>query len=446
MSKPDTIAAVATASGRAAIGIVRLSGPEVPSIASKLIGKPLPPRRAVVAQFRGADGTVIDQGMALYFPGPASYTGEDVLELHGHGGVMLVRLVLERCLALGARVAEPGEFTRRAFLNGKLDLAQAESVIDLIDATTAQAARSAMRSLTGLFSQEIQSLIAGLVDLRARVEATLDFPEEDVEIVHRADAESRLTRLQRRLDAVLDAARQGRILREGVRIVLAGQPNVGKSSLLNRLAGEERAIVTEIPGTTRDTIREAIDIEGIPLHIVDTAGLRAAQDPVEALGIQRTWTAIKDADAVVLVIDATQGETDADREIAKQLPPARGRVLAMNKIDLVPRPAGMEQDGVNRRVWLSAKTGMGLDLLRRALLEAVGWRGDPEGLFLARARHLEALSRARDHLRGAAPLVEQPDLFAEELRLAHAALGAIVGEFTSDDLLGEIFARFCIGK
>lgn len=446
MSTRDTIAAVATAAGRSAIGIIRVSGPGTRSIAAAMVNKRLPPRRAVFAEFLDADGAAIDQGLALFFPGPGSYTGEDILELHGHGGPVVVRMLLERCVALGARLAEPGEFTRRAFLNGKLDLAQAEGVIDLIDAATSQAARSAMRSLIGSFSTAIQGLISELVDLRALVEATLDFPEEEIDVVHRADAEARLAQVQRRLDAVLDAARHGSLLREGLKIVLAGRPNVGKSSLLNRLAGQDLAIVTDIPGTTRDTIREAIDVGGIPVHVVDTAGLHDPRDPVEELGIARTWSAIENADAVVHVMDATAGATSADLEIAARLPAAQRRVRVMNKIDLVSRRAERYTDGNESVVWLSAKTGEGIDLLREALLDGVDWGGTSEGLFLARARHLEALRQARSHLMRAAQEVGQAEFFAEELRLAHDALGAIVGEFTADDLLGEIFSRFCIGK
>lgn len=446
MATQDTIAAVATAPGRSAIGIIRVSGPGASAVAASLVKKRLPARRAVFTEFLDAEGTAIDQGLALFFPGPHSYTGEDVLELHGHGGAVVLRMLLERCIGLGARLAEPGEFTRRAFLGGKLDLAQAESVIDLIDAATSAAARSAMRSLSGSFSARIEELTSELVELRALVEATLDFPDEEIDIVHRADAEARLARVRNKLDLVLDAARQGSVLREGLSVVLAGRPNVGKSSLLNRLAGEDLAIVTDIPGTTRDPIREVIDVNGVPLRIVDTAGLRDPRDPVEELGIDRTWSAIRNADAVVLVIDATRGETSADREILERLPPAQLRVRVINKIDLVSRQPDVEQNGNDYTVWLSAKTGEGMELLRDTLLEGVGWHGAPEGVFLARARHIEALRRASGHLASAEQALSQPEIFAEELRCAHEALGAIVGEFTPDDLLGEIFSRFCIGK
>lgn len=446
MKPKDTIAAVATAPGRSGIGVIRVSGPRIDRMVEGIVAEPLPPRRAVLTQFRDGAGVAIDQGIALYFPGPRSYTGEDVLELHGHGGPVVLRMLLERCLELGARVAEPGEFTRRAFLNDKLDLAQAESVVDLIDATTTQAARCAIRSLDGEFSQKIQSLITGLVDLRACVEATLDFPEEEIDFLKRSDAESRLNTTQRRLEAVLEASRQGSLLREGMHIVLAGQPNVGKSSLLNRMAGEELAIVTDIPGTTRDTIRQVIDIGGVPAHVIDTAGLRDPRDPVERLGIGRTWTAIEKADLMLLLIDATQGEASADRDILGRLPATLRCVRVMNKIDLLPRRAAVEHQRGATTVWISAKTGDGIDLLRAVLLEAVGWHSTGEGLFLARARHLEALQRAQRHLQEAAQHMSELELLAEELRLAQEALAKITGEFTSDDLLGEIFSRFCIGK
>lgn len=446
MTAPDTIAAIATAPGRSAIGIIRISGPQVAAIAAGVVGRPLAARRAVLAEFRDCDGAAIDRGLALFFPGPGSYTGEDIVELHGHGGPVVLRMLLERCVALGARLAQPGEFTRRAFLNGKLDLAQAESVIDLIDATTTQAARSAARSLGGVFSTEIQSLMLSLVELRALVEATLDFPEEEVDVVHGADVESRLKRAVQHLNAVLEAARQGSLLREGVQVVLAGAPNVGKSSLLNCLAGQDVAIVTDIPGTTRDTIREAIDVGGVPMHIMDTAGLRDPQDRVEQLGVGRSWKAIEQADATILVVDATRSETAADVEILKRLPPAQRRIRVMNKIDLIPRAPALERQADETRVWLSAKTGEGVNLLRDALLEGAGWQDTSESLFLARARHVEALRRARLHLANADRELGRPEIFAEELRLAHEALGAIVGDYTPDDLLGEIFSRFCIGK
>jgi len=447
MTESDIIAAIATAPGRGGIGVVRVSGPRLDAFITALIGKPLSPRRATLSAFNDARRLAIDEGIALYFPAPHSYTGQDVLELHGHGGPMVLQLLLKRCLELGARPAQPGEFTRRAFLNDKIDLAQAESIADLIDAVTAEAARSALRSLQGAFSRRIEELLDALVELRTLVEAALDFPDEDVEFIKQSDGAGRLAVLQNRLQEVLSASQRGSLLREGMRVVLAGQPNVGKSSLLNRLAGEELAIVTDIPGTTRDAIRQSISVEGIPVHVIDTAGLRPSSDPVEKLGIARTWEAIEHADLVVLLVDATQGEAAADREIMGRLPAALPRLRVMNKIDLLSRPPAFERGRDAGTVWLSAKTGDGVDLLRRALLEAVGWLGDStEGLFMARERHLQALQLARTHLERASLQVASLELFAEELRLVQQALGAITGQFTSDDLLGEIFSRFCIGK
>ncbi|MBI1964979.1 MAG: tRNA uridine-5-carboxymethylaminomethyl(34) synthesis GTPase MnmE [Betaproteobacteria bacterium] len=445
MNRNDTIAAIATASGRAGIGIVRISGAGLAQLISGLLGRQPSPRRASLADFLDARGKLIDRGVALYFPAPYSYTGEDVLELHGHGGPVVMQLLLRRCLELGARLAEPGEFTRRAYLNDKLDLAQAESVADLIDASTAEAARSAARSLQGAFSERITGLTRALIELRALVEATLDFPEEDIEILKRADAEGRLTAVCAELATVLEGSRQGSLLREGMMIVLAGRPNVGKSSLLNRLAGEELAIVTEIPGTTRDAIRQSVDIGGIPAHFVDTAGLREPSDPVERLGINRTWAAIQQADLVLLVMDAAQGETPEDLALLSRMPGKLTCVKVMNKTDLVGCPPVRKRTGGTVVVWLSAKTGGGIDLLREALLDTIGWHGG-EGLYMARERHLHALTTAQAHLERAAQQTRHLELFAEELRLAQEVLGTITGEYTPDDLLGEIFSRFCIGK
>jgi tRNA modification GTPase len=446
MSAPETIAAIATAPGRGGVGVVRISGPATERIASGILGRTPEPRRATLGAFSDGAGRVIDRGIALYFPAPHSYTGETVLELHGHGGPVVLQLILQRCLELGARIGEPGEFTRRAFLNGKMDLAQAESVADLIDAATAGAARSAMSSLEGVFSERVEALRQGLVDLRAFLEATLDFPEEDIEMLGRSEARTRLAGTLERLDSVLASAEQGSLLREGVRIVLAGQPNMGKSSLLNRLAGEDLAIVTEVPGTTRDAIRQTISLGGVPAHIIDTAGLRDAIDPVEQAGIARTWSAIGRADVVVLVADSRTGIAEADRAICARLPSGLHRIDVMNKIDLANRPPVAEYTTGGATVWLSAKTGAGVPLLQEALMRAIGWRGESDGVFLARARHLEALRTARAHLRSAQDEGLGLELMAEELRLAQGCLGRITGEFTSDDLLGEIFGRFCIGK
>jgi tRNA modification GTPase len=432
----DTIAAVATPPGRGGIGIVRVSGPAVPRIAELVLGQLPEPRRATSASFRDASGAAVDEGIALYFPAPHSYTGEPVLELHGHGGPVVVQALLGACLDAGARVAEPGEFTRRAFLEGKLDLAQAEAVADLIDAASTEAARSALRSLTGEFSAAITALQSQLVELRALTEAMLDFPEEELDTLHRDDASRRLDEVRRALDEVLAKSRQGSLLRSGIHVVLAGRPNVGKSSLLNRLAGEERAIVTAIPGTTRDALREPIQIEGVPLIVVDTAGLRRSLDVVEQLGMERTQRELARADVVIAVFEATRG-----RDELEDLPAAAARIDVYNKTDLAPRfvaPAGA--------LSVSAKTGEGLEALRQAILRAAGWSSSGESVFLARERHLRALQLARAHLEAAARETPRWEFFAEELRLAHAALGAITGEFTADDLLGEIFARFCIGK
>jgi tRNA modification GTPase len=446
MNDRDTIAAIATAPGRGGIGVVRVSGRDLGGFIDALTGAVLTPRRASVRRFLDADGTTLDEGIALYFAAPHSYSGEDVLELQGHGGPVVLGMLLQRCVELGARLAEPGEFTRRAFLNGRLDLAQAEGVVDLIDATTTQAARCAVRSLRGEFSERIQRLTVAIIDLRMVVEATIDFPEEDIDLLERHDVRRRLQSVRSALTAVLDAARQGSLLREGLHIVLAGQPNVGKSSLLNRLAGEDLAIVTDIPGTTRDTIRQVIDLGGVPAHIIDTAGLRSSQDPVERIGVERAWKVIEEADAVVLLLDATAGEQPGYEAILQRLPRGVPRIRVMNKIDLLGRPAAVETQADSTVVWLSAKTGEGIEGLRETLLQVAGWEGHAETAFLARARHLDALRTAATHLDNAAEQATHLELFAEELRLAQARLSSITGAFTADDLLGEIFARFCIGK
>ena len=446
MPRADTIAAVATAPGRAGIGVVRVSGPAVRAIIAGILGREPEPRAATLCDFRDATGGTLDRGLALFFPAPHSYTGEDVLELHGHGGPAVLRLVLRRCLDLGARPAQPGEFTRRAFLNDKLDLAQAESVADLIDASSEAAARGAMRSLAGEFSARIGHLVSALIELRALVEATLDFPDEEIDFLERGDAFKRLARLRAELGEVQRAAEQGRILREGARCVLIGQPNVGKSSLLNRLAGDEVAIVTEIPGTTRDPLRHELVIDGVPVHVIDTAGLRESEEPVEKIGIERAWREIYQADVALLVVDVTRGMADADRTILARLPEKVKNIFVFNKIDLSgeSQSAREMEGGVEIRV--SAKSGAGLELLRTNILQSVGWRPAEEAQFMARERHLSALQRADAALARAAGQVKAIELFAEELRLAQQALGEITGQFSADDLLGEIFSRFCIGK
>jgi tRNA modification GTPase len=454
---PPTIAAIATPPGRGGVGIVRVSGSGLDGLIEGLVGAIPAPRVATVTTFRDARGAPLDQGLALYFPAPSSYTGESVFELHGHGGPSVLRLLLARCIELGARIAEPGEFTKRAYLNGKLDLAQAESVADLIDAATATAARAAARSLSGLFSQEVRRLVDALIELRMFTEATLDFPEEDVEFLRAGDVAAKLSGIRAALAAVLARAKTGALLRDGLTVVLVGRPNVGKSSLLNALAREEAAIVTPVAGTTRDTVERRVEIAGIPLTIVDTAGLRDTDDPVETIGIERTWAAVERADLVLVLVDARAGADalDAeDREILVRLPPAMARVVVHNKADLAhiaPMSALRESQGTARRhVWLSANVGAGIDLLEREVLTVVGAEATTEDTFLARERHVHALRAAAAHLAAAAAQVvlEPPpiELFAEELREAQNALSAITGEFTADDLLGVIFGRFCIGK
>jgi len=459
---PDTIAAVATAPGRGGIGVVRVSGSAVPAIAAALVARPLVPREAMLATFRGASGEPLDQGLALYFPAPASYTGEHVLELHGHGGPAVLQLLLGRCLELGARLAQPGEFTQRAFLNGKLDLAQAEAVADLIAAATTTAARAAARSLAGAFSEEIRALVDALIELRMLTEATLDFPDDDIEFLRAADARGKLAAIRARLADVLAGARQGALLRDGLAMVLVGEPNVGKSSLMNRLAGREVAIVTPIPGTTRDAIVSEIELAGIPLRVIDTAGLRPTDDPVETLGIERTWAEVERADLAVVLVDArAQGEGlgEGVAAILAQLPHTLPWILVHNKIDLcADRDERVARVGAGptgavaprRQVWLSAKTGEGVDALRREVLALANAHEDMEGAFLARERHLDALRTAEARLAAAAAqlALDAPplELAAEELREAQNALSTITGEFTADDLLGVIFSRFCLGK
>jgi tRNA modification GTPase len=450
---PATIAAIATPAGRGGVGIVRVSGSDLAAFAAALAGKTPAPRRAMRADFHAADGSPIDSGLMLYFPAPASFTGEDVLELHGHGGPVVMGLLLARCLELGARLAEPGEFSRRAFLNGKLDLAQAEAVADLIDASTAAAARSATRSLTGEFSRAVHALVEELTELRMLVEATLDFPEEEIDFLRHADAFGRLVRLDARLREVRAGAKRGRLLQAGLSVVLIGQPNVGKSSLLNLLSGDELAIVTPTPGTTRDALKSSIQIHGIPLHIIDTAGLRETGDEIEKIGIARTWKAISEADLALFLVDTRAGLTLQDRAILEKLPEGLPRVVVRNKIDLAHGMPEKHPQGIGGVegvvVSLSAKTGLGVELLETALLEIAGWQ-DAEDTFVARERHLRAiddgasyLALARSELEAPAPALE---LFAENLRLAQNALSQITGEITPDDLLGEIFSRFCIGK
>lgn len=446
MQRNETIAAIATGPGRGGIGVVRVSGKALTPLARAMLGKVPAPRKAARATFLDEQGAAIDEGIALFFPAPHSYTGEDVLELHGHGGPVVMQMLLKRCLQLGARLAEPGEFTRRAFLNDKLDLVQAESVADLIEAATDSAARCALRSLRGEFSAAIEDLVRQLIELRALVEAGLDFPEEEIDPLDRADARGRHANLVRAIEAALTKSRQGSLLRTGLQVVLAGRPNVGKSSLLNRLAGEELAIVTAIPGTTRDSVRQAIHLEGVPLNIVDTAGLRETEDEIERMGIARTWAEIGKADLVLLLVDARAGVTKHDLELLERVPSGIRRVFVHNKIDLIGNGPRVNRDSESTSIFVSAKTGEGIHLLRAELLTIAGWQQGTEDLFMARERHLVALRQAAQHIGAAGEHMDQTELFAEELRLGQEQLNSITGEFVADDLLGEIFSRFCIGK
>jgi tRNA modification GTPase len=461
----DTIVAIATPPGRGGVAIVRVSGSHTRAIADALTGKALKPRLATHTTFRDETGEAIDDGIALFFVSPASFTGEDVLELHAHGSPIVLANLVERAIAHGARHAEPGEFTKRAYLNGKLDLAQAEAVADVIDAATHSAARAAVRSLTGEFSKHIQTLQDRLIRLRMFVEATLDFPEEDVEFIEQERARDQLAETRAALDEVLAKATQGQLLHDGIRVVLAGAPNVGKSSLLNALAGEDVAIVTPIAGTTRDTVRARVSVNGLPVEFIDTAGLRNTDDPVEKIGIERTRAAIANADLALMLIDANDERANVE-ELLRETPSSLPRILVANKIDLLSSslrealqqrhrgthsvaavPLRQENVGVHR-ISVSAKTGYGIDDLRDAIAKQVGYEHREVGTFSARARHVDALKRAQHHIDAAGDHLDHIalELFAEELRLAHEALGEITGEFTADDLLGEIFSRFCIGK
>jgi tRNA modification GTPase len=435
----ETIAAIATAPGRGGIGVVRISGPGVARIAALVVGALPAPRRATLSVFTDSFGARIDEGIALYFPAPNSYTGEDVLELQGHGGPMVLQMVLAACLDAGARMAEPGEFTQRAYLEGKVDLAQAEAVADLIDAASREAVRSAQRSLSGEFSAAVHAVVSQLTELRALIEAMLDFPEEEIDAIHRTDAATRLTAVRAETAQLLARSRQGSLLSAGIQVVIAGAPNVGKSSLLNRLTGEERAIVTSQAGTTRDSLREPIEIHGVPVLIVDTAGLRQSSDEIEQLGIARTRRELEGADVVLAISEAGQS-----KGALEDFSVGAARIDVFNKIDLAPDFAAPA--GPYPTVLVSARTGAGLDALRNAILKAAGWSSTGESLFLARERHLRAIESAMTHLEAAKQERARWEFFAEELRLAQLALGQITGEVSADQLLGEIFSRFCIGK
>jgi tRNA modification GTPase len=447
VASPDTIAAIATAPGRGAIGIVRVSGPEVPALAKALLGTLPAPRSAILSRFMDVDGSAIDEGLAVYFPAPASFTGEHVLELQGHGGAIVLDLLMRRLLALGCRAALPGEFSERAFVNGKVDIAQTEAIADLINAGSAAAARAAVRSMRGEFSARIEALQQRLTELRKLVEAAIDFPDEQIDFASDANLDARLREIFDAFEEITAAARHGALLREGLNVVIAGKPNAGKSSLLNRLAGEDVAIVTDLPGTTRDVLRQSLQVDGLPLNLVDTAGLRSSHDVIEAEGVRRARGEMAKADLLLYVTDAANPEI-GDAEAA-QLPAGVPMILVLNKIDLSGTPARIEAGKSPLEIHLSAKTGEGLALLRAQLKQLAGYQSTDAGALSARRRHLDALTRAREHLqqgaenfRGAWAL----ELFAEDLRLAQGALSEITGEFGSEELLGEIFRSFCIGK
>ncbi|HRB28539.1 MAG TPA: tRNA uridine-5-carboxymethylaminomethyl(34) synthesis GTPase MnmE [Nitrosomonas sp.] len=449
MTSSDTIAAIATPPGRGGIGVIRISGTDLKGFGKTLLGELPIPRQAMFKSFLDTEGRAIDQGIALFFPAPYSYTGEDVLELQGHGGPAIQNLLLNQCLISGARLAQPGEFTLRAYLNNKIDLIQAESVADLIEANTHEAARCAANSLRGNFSNKIEELVNMLTELRMFIEATINFPEDNIDDLPLSPIDEKLRQIDARFKQIFQTAQQGKILKEGIRIVLAGEPNVGKSSLLNQLAEDDVAIVTEIPGTTRDIIERTITIEGITIHIIDTAGLRETSDIVEQKGIERTHAAIKNAHMVIWIMDISRQLPPIDVEAIHSISADIPRITVYNKIDLINGPARIEQHNDSTAIDISAKTGVGIDLLRKEILTIAGWQHNTEGLFTARQRHLEALTTAQAHLNSARTFAtheSQLELLAEELRLSQLALSSITGEFTADDLLGEIFSHFCIGK
>lgn len=449
MNVADTIAAIATPIGRGGVGIVRVSGPDTARITREIIDSPPPPNRAGYRTFKSADGQVIDAGLALLFRAPFSYTGEDVLELHGHGGRVILTMLLRRVLELGARAAQPGEFTLRAYLNEKIDLTQAEAVADLVDSQTETAARSAQRSLQGVFSDTVRRLVEALTELRKWVEAAIDFPDEDLEILSSPHIRQRVDFLLSELEKTSRLANEGVLLKEGVTMVIAGRPNVGKSSLLNRLTGEDTAIVTDVPGTTRDLLRAHISLDGLPIHVVDTAGLRATQDEVERHGIERAWREVRNADVVMLVVDEQVGITLEDENIDRDLGDLKHKIIVHNKIDLSNSPASVSRVGDNREVRVSALTGRGLALLRDQLKQMVGYGQSAEPVFIARQRHIDALSRAAGFVNKTLEGLNNVtglELVAEDLRLAQIALGEITGEFSNENLLDLIFADFCIGK
>ena len=448
LNESSTIAAISTAQGIGGIGVVRLSGKDALKIAKKICNIDLTPRKAYTCSFKDKKNTTLDQGIAIHFSSPASFTGEDIVELQGHGGNVVLNLILNACISHGAKLAPPGEFTKRAFLNSKIDLSQAESVADLINASTEAAAKSAVNSLRGVFSNKINSLLKNLIELRVFVEACLDFPEEDINFINEGNVNKKLESLKKSVIAILDAARQGQILRDGVKVVLIGQPNVGKSSLMNLLANESKAIVTEIPGTTRDPIKSDINIKGVPIHLVDTAGLRETDDIVEKLGIEKTWEAIHEADITLILDDVTDASQNFEDKFKKKLPKGQS-IIIKNKIDLLKQKPSINYENDVPHIFISAKKGDGIQLLEKEILKIVGKDhkvSHKEDIFMARSRHIDALKKVNGAINKAIKNLEAPELVAEELMIAQKSLSQITGEFSSDDLLGQIFSQFCIGK
>ncbi|MGJ0429102.1 tRNA uridine-5-carboxymethylaminomethyl(34) synthesis GTPase MnmE [Methylobacter sp.] len=443
----DTIAAIATPPGNGGVGIIRISGSDVPAIAKQLLTKPLQPRFALFSSFLGEDGSAIDSGIALYFPAPHSYTGEDVLELQGHGGSVVLDMLLRRVLSLGVRLANPGEFTERAFLNNKLDLAQAEAVADLIESSTEQSVRSAQKSMQGVFSEQINALVGELTELRTYVEAAIDFVDEEIDFLSDGVVENRIVHLLERIEQIQATAQQGRLLRDGMTVVLAGKPNAGKSSLLNALAGHDAAIVTDIAGTTRDVLRERIQLDGMPLHVIDTAGLRESENVVEKEGIRRAQEEIKQADRILLLLDSRESEDE--QQLLSYLPDNVSITKIYNKIDLIGREPEIWQTAASCEIHLSVKTGAGMELLRQHLKQCMGYHEQTDNVFIARRRHIEALRKGHEFVLSALHQLQDSqagELVAEDLRQAQNSLAEITGKFTSDDLLGKIFSSFCIGK
>ena len=448
LNESSTIAAISTAQGIGGIGVVRLSGKDALKIAKKICNIDLTPRKAYTCSFKDKKNTTLDQGIAIHFSSPASFTGEDIVELQGHGGNVVLNLILNACISHGAELAPPGEFTKRAFLNNKIDLSQAESVADLINASTEAAAKSAVNSLRGVFSNKINSLLKNLIELRVFVEACLDFPEEDINFINEGNVNKKLESLKKSVIAILDAARQGQILRDGVKVVLIGQPNVGKSSLMNLLANESKAIVTEIPGTTRDPIKSDINIKGVPIHLVDTAGLRETDDIVEKLGIEKTWDAIHEADITLILDDVSDASQNFEDKFKKKLPKGQS-IIIKNKIDLLKQKPSINYENDVPHIFISAKKGDGIQLLEKEILKIVGKDhkvSHKEDIFMARSRHIDALKKVNGAINKAIKNLEAPELVAEELMIAQKSLSQITGEFSSDDLLGQIFSQFCIGK